>query len=99
MLFYSLLLLAACHAQDPAQGWLGYAVADGGGKQIEYMEAKWKVPNNPRRRGLFFGIWFGIETYDNLNLVQPVLPWVGNKWEIYNEYFQWRPTHNQNSES
>ena len=42
---------------------------------------------------------FGIETSDNLNLIQPVNPWTGNQWEIYNEYFQWKPTHNENSRS
>ena len=36
---------------------------------------------------------------DNLNLIQPVNPWVGDSWEIYNEYFQWSPTNNKNSGS
>merc|ERR1711904_177624 len=34
---------------------------------------------------------------DNLNLLQPVNPWTG-QWEMYTEYFQWRPTHNSNSQ-
>jgi hypothetical protein len=28
-----------------------------------------------------------------------VNPWLGDGWQIYNEYFQWVPTHNQNSDS
>merc|ERR1711971_881201 len=43
--------------------------------------------------------WFGIESSDNLNLIQPVNPWTGREWQIYNEYFQWKPTHNENSAS
>ena len=34
---------------------------------------------------------------DNLNLLQPVNPWMGAEWLIYNEYYQWEPSHNQNS--
>jgi len=85
-------------AQDPAQGWLGYAkcVAPGAGI-ITKVEATWKVGQNPKTAGCFFSPWFGIETSDNLNLIQPVNPWADTKWEIYNEYFQWVPTHNENS--
>ena len=36
---------------------------------------------------------------DNLNLVQPVNPWMGNGWSMYTEYFQWSPEHNSNSKS
>ena len=31
----------------------------------------------------------GIVSYSNL----------GNGWSIYNEYYQWKPTHNQNSQA
>eukprot|EP01012_Entosiphon_sulcatum_P052037 TRINITY_DN71494_c0_g1_i1.p1 TRINITY_DN71494_c0_g1~~TRINITY_DN71494_c0_g1_i1.p1 ORF type:complete len:239 (+),score=37.97 TRINITY_DN71494_c0_g1_i1:23-718(+) len=87
-------------AQDPAPGWLGYAKATGPANSVlTYIEAKWKVGQNPRRTGAFFSPWFGIETSDNLNLIQPVNPWVENHWEIYNEYFQWVPEHNENSAS
>lgn len=95
----ALLALVGCAAaQDPANGWLSYAkgVSPSGGK-ITSIEAKWVNLNNPQVTGAFFSPWFGIETSDNLNLFQPVNPWVGNSWEIYNEYFQWQPTHNQNS--
>ncbi|EGD73234.1 hypothetical protein PTSG_04950 [Salpingoeca rosetta] len=97
-----LLAVAGCAvAQDPAEGWLGYAkgVNPSGEGIITYIEAKWRVGSNPRRGGAFFSPWFGIETSDNLNLIQPVNPWTGNQWQIYNEYFQWVPTHNYNSEA
>lgn len=58
----------------------------------------------PRRRlaqrgGSFFSPWFGIESSDNLDLIQPVNPWTGSGWEIYNEVFEWSPEHNFNSEA
>merc|ERR1719231_508378 len=62
------------------------------------MEAKWKVPAAPRQSQAFYSPWFGIETSDNLNLLQPVNPWLGDHWEMYIEYFQWRPTHNEDSD-
>ena len=34
---------------------------------------------------------------DELNLIQPVNPWVGHAWVAYTEYFQWSPEHNSNS--
>jgi len=88
-------------AQDPAGGWLGYAmgVSPTGTGRITYMEAKWKVGQNPSVGGAFFSPWFGIEASDNLNLIQPVNPWVGDSWQIYNEYFQWSPEYNYNSDS
>jgi len=94
----SCLFVLSIWAQDPAQGWLGYAKGVyPAGKRITYIEAKWRVPDNPRVRGGFFSPWFGIESSDNLNLIQPVNPWSSDHWEIYNEYYQWKPTHNQNS--
>jgi hypothetical protein len=41
----------------------------------------------------------GIDSSDNLNLLQPVNPWLGSSWQIYNEYFQWQPEYNYNSPS
>ena len=33
-----------------------------------------------------------------MNLLQPVNPWFGSPpWVIYNEYYQWVPSHNENS--
>ncbi|CAE7586308.1 unnamed protein product [Symbiodinium sp. KB8] len=63
------------------------------------MEAKWVVPDNPTEPGAFFSPWFGIESSDNLNLIQPVNPWEGYSWSFYNEYFQWEPEYNRNSAS
>jgi hypothetical protein len=94
------ILSNLCGAQDPAQGWLAYA--EGvypGATRITSVEAKWVVPDNPKRGGAFFSPWFGIESSDNLNLIQPVNPWSGDSWSIYNEYYQWKPTHNQNSDA
>jgi len=99
-----LLLLALAFpltfAQDPAKGWLGYATGvNPGGGRITFIEAYWKCGATPARSSSFFSPWFGIETSDNLNLLQPVNPWTGSEWQIYNEYFQWVPTHNENSAS
>jgi len=97
----ALCLAGSAVAQDPADGWLGYAtgVSPTGEGRITYMEAKWKVGQNPQIGGAFFSPWFGIEASDNLNLIQPVNPWVGDSWQIYNEYFQWSPEYNYNSDS
>jgi len=95
-------LLSVGNAQDPANGWLGYALGvnpDGGDDPITFIEATWVNLKEPTNKNCFYSPWFGIETSDNLNLVQPVNPWTGNQWEIYNEYFQWKPTHNENSRS
>lgn len=94
-------LIGAVVAQDPAGGWLGYAtgVSPTGTGRITYMEAKWKVGQNPVVGGAFFSPWFGIEASDNLNLIQPVNPWVGDSWQIYNEYFQWSPEYNYDSDA
>eukprot|EP01061_Rhynchopus_euleeides_P036433 TRINITY_DN613_c0_g1_i1.p1 TRINITY_DN613_c0_g1~~TRINITY_DN613_c0_g1_i1.p1 ORF type:complete len:238 (+),score=109.69 TRINITY_DN613_c0_g1_i1:47-715(+) len=93
--------VAVAAAQDPANGWLGYAtgVSPTGAGRITHAEAKWKVLDKPKEGGCFYSPWFGIETADNLNLFQPVNPYVGSKWEAYIEYFQWSPTHNENSKS
>jgi len=90
-------LVVGIASQDPAQGWLGYAEATYPAGILTYIEAKWTVPENPTVGGAFFSPWFGIETSDNMNLVQPVNPWVFDHWEIYNEYFQWDPENNIDS--
>eukprot|EP01060_Flectonema_neradi_P033448 TRINITY_DN5620_c0_g3_i1.p1 TRINITY_DN5620_c0_g3~~TRINITY_DN5620_c0_g3_i1.p1 ORF type:complete len:244 (+),score=68.09 TRINITY_DN5620_c0_g3_i1:56-733(+) len=91
----------AVFAQDPAQGWLGYATGKNpsGQGRITRAEAKWVVLDHPKESGCFYSPWFGIETSDNLNLFQPVNPYVGGGWEMYVEYFQWKPVHNENSAS
>ena len=86
-------------AQDPANGWMAYAVGKvpEGVERITRLEMTWKVGASPRRGNAFFSPWFGMDPSDNDNLIQPVNPWVGDGWEMYTEYFQWRPEHNSNS--
>eukprot|EP01090_Pellita_catalonica_P010974 TRINITY_DN22437_c0_g1_i1.p1 TRINITY_DN22437_c0_g1~~TRINITY_DN22437_c0_g1_i1.p1 ORF type:complete len:235 (+),score=34.41 TRINITY_DN22437_c0_g1_i1:32-736(+) len=86
--------------KDPASSWLGYAkgVNPSGEGILTYIEAKWKVPSNPKYSGAYYTPWFGIETSDNMNLLQPVNPYDFDGWTLYNEYFQWSPEHNFNSE-
>jgi len=92
------VLSVSVFAQDPAQGWLGYATATcPPGTKITHIEAKWNVGSNPRPSSAFYSPWFGVDTSDNLNLLQPVNPWLGSGWEIYTEYYQWSPTNNVNS--
>ncbi|KEG14064.1 hypothetical protein DQ04_00641080 [Trypanosoma grayi] len=45
----------------------------------------------------FFSPWLGMDTTDNMNLLQLVNPWSGNSWGFYTEYYQWSPTENINS--
>eukprot|EP01084_Bolivina_argentea_P155216 270492_1 len=103
MIFSALVtLFALTQAQDPANGWLGYALGknpNGGTDPITQIEAYWTNLQEPTQKNCFYSPWFGIETSDNLNLLQPVNPWENREWSIYNEYFQWQPTHNQNSAS
>eukprot|EP01084_Bolivina_argentea_P155217 270495_1 len=101
MIFSALVtLFALTQAQDPANGWLGYALGknpNGGTDPITQIEAYWTNLQEPTQKNCFYSPWFGIETSDNLNLLQPVNPWENREWSIYNEYFQWQPPHNENS--
>merc|ERR1711865_367570 len=111
MVTCKLLLLAAAlfsgsaYAQDPAEGWMAYAVGAIPSKydRITHLEMSWKVGENPSRSSAFFSPWFGMDPADNLNLIQPVNPWssgmFSSGWSMYTEYFQWSPTHNSNSQS
>lgn len=86
---FLLTSLVAIRGQDPASGWLGYALGEnpeGGDEPITFIEAYWTNLKDPERTNCFYSPWFGIETSDNLNLIQPVNPWTGNEWQIYNEY-------------
>jgi len=93
--------LGLCFAQDPASGWMAYAVGSvpTGVKRITKMEATWTVGANPPKSRSFFSPWFGLDPADNLNLIQPVNPWGGSSWSMYTEYYQWSPTHNSNSKT
>lgn len=54
------------------QGWLAYSrvLPPGGkpGQRLTFIEAKWKNLGNPRNSNSFYSPWFGIDTYDDLNL-------------------------------
>ena len=70
-----------------APGWLGYATAScPAGTTLTFMDGWWPVGATPKRSQNFYSPWFGIDASDNLNLLQPVNPWMGNEWLIYNEY-------------
>jgi len=93
-----MMMMSVVMSQDPAQGWLAYATAQcPSGTRLTSMEAQWKVGANPRPSSAFFSPWFGSDTSDNLNLIQPVNPWFGSSWSAYTEYFQWSPENNVNS--
>eukprot|EP01084_Bolivina_argentea_P145791 255451_1 len=107
---FSLLIsvLQIVNAKDPAPGWLSYALAknpkgnDSAPEPITFIEAHWinlnvaPVPGNAK--SCFYSPWIGIETNDNLTRIQAVNPWTGNDWLLYNQYFQWKPTHFETSE-
>jgi len=93
------LFVASAAGQDPAGGWMAYAVGTipEGKQRITKLDMKWKVGAEPSRSNSFYSPWFGMDPADNLNLVQPVNPWLGSAWAMYTEYFQWSPTRNSNS--
>jgi len=88
-------------AQDPASGWMAYAVGSLPSQysRVTKLEMTWTVGADAHPSRAFYSPWFGMDPIDNLNLVQPVNPWSGASWSFYTEYFQWRPTHNSNSRS
>ena len=94
------VLLSAARAQDPAEGWMAYAVGapPAGTDRITRLDMKWQVSDDPSSpSNAFYSPWFGMDPADNLNLIQPVNPWLGDGWAMYTEYFQWSPVHNSNS--
>ena len=97
LLLASLMLLTS--AQDPADGWMAYAVGaiPSNFERITRLEMTWTVGKNPTPSNSFFSPWFGMDPADNLNLIQPVNPWTSDSWSMYTEYYQWSPTHNSNS--
>ena len=100
-LILSLLLPCATMAQDPASGWMAYAVGKMPEKyeRITKLTMTWKVGEAASPSRAFYSPWFGMDPSDNLNLIQPVNPWGGSSWSMYTEYYQWSPTHNSNSRS
>lgn len=102
MKFLASLVIAAVFvsAQDPAEGWMAYAVGKMPSQyqRITHLEMQWVVNHDPSGGGsAFYSPWFGMDPADNLNLIQPVNPWLGNSWVGYTEYFQWSPEDNSNS--
>jgi hypothetical protein len=93
------VVFASVKAQDPAGGWMAYAVGEvpAGTERITSIEMTWTVGAEPKHSRAFFSPWFGMDPADNLNLIQPVNPWSGSSWGMYTEYYQWKPTHNSNS--
>jgi hypothetical protein len=55
------------------------------GTRLTFLDANWNVGKTPRQSNSFYSPWFGSDPADNLNLIQPVNPWMGNEWLIYNE--------------
>eukprot|EP01084_Bolivina_argentea_P271777 462528_1 len=91
-------------SQDPASSWLGYGKAvkpnNTDDEIITRIDVYWKNCDNPTRSGCRFCPWFGIESSDNLNLIQPVNVWENSgqsDWIIMNEYYQWHPSHDTKS--
>ena len=94
-------LIVRALGQDPANGWMAYAVGaiPEGKERITRLEMTWTISEEASRSRAFYSPWFGMDPGDNLNLIQPVNPWTGSEWTYYTEYFQWKPTHNSNSKS
>ena len=95
------LLCCRVSAQDPASGWMAYAVGEipAGKERITRLEMTWEISGEADHSRAFYSPWFGMDPDDNLNLIQPVNPWTGSSWSFYTEYYQWKPTHNSNSDS
>jgi hypothetical protein len=70
-------VVAPALANDPADSWLVYAIAAGGGSQVLSVNATWAVPAFPTTRGggNAPGWWFGVEpAQPNADvLIQPIL--------------------------
>lgn len=97
--FLFFITLPSISCQDPADGWMAYAVGaiPSNYQRITRLEMTWKVGAQPSSSDAFFSPWFGMDPEDNLNLIQPVNPWSGDSWSMYTEYYQWEPENNVNS--
>jgi len=97
-----LAFVACVVAQDPADSWLVYTVAHGGGR-ITWANASWIVPSYPSEQegGEAPGWWFGIEPEPAMDLIQPILAWgdEGAEYTIFNGYYQWDDSDWYQSES
>jgi len=101
LVLIALLLASPVFAQDPASGWMAYAVGTvpSSVARITKLQMSWNVSSDAARSSAFYSPWFGMDPNDNLNLIQPVNPWSGTAWSMYTEYYQWQPTKNSNSKS
>ena len=54
VLFFTIfaILPISILAQDPADSWLVYGVAKGGGKRVTWVNATWVVPSFPSNQGM-----------------------------------------------
>jgi hypothetical protein len=50
-----------------------------GTQRITKLDMKWKVGGNAKPSGSFYSPWFGMDPADELNLIQPVNPWIGRE--------------------
>jgi hypothetical protein len=96
MLLSLLVLLIAAPsalALDPADSWLVYAKASGGGKKVLSVTSTWKVPAYPTTRGggNAPGWWFGIEPVPADVLIQPILAYGDGvpEYQIFTGYYNW----------
>jgi len=58
-----------------------------------------EVVANAISSSTFYSPWFGMDPADNLNLIQPVNPWLGSNWNMYTEYYEWDNGYNSNSDN
>ena len=74
----TLSFIASAVGQDPAEGWLGYAQAlpPIQGQRLTFMSATWINLDNAKTSSSFYSPWLGCDSTDNMNLLQPVNPWV-----------------------
>lgn len=63
-------LLSVGNAQDPANGWLGYALGenpDGGDDPITFIEATWVNLKEPTNKNCFYSPWYVIKRCEYLH--------------------------------
>lgn len=61
-LLVAVAMPASSVAQDPADGWMAYAVGTtpAGTERITFMQMKWVVSNNAQSSFAFYSPWFGM---------------------------------------
>lgn len=67
-------------------------------ERITRLEMIWTVGAAPKASSSFYSPWFGMDSADNMNLIQPVNPWFYDAWYMYTEYYQWSPSYNSDSD-